>query len=122
MIEGVKLKTLKKHSDDRGYFMEILRDDDNWLSKFGQMSFSKTYPGIIKAFHVHQKQDDIWYFPIGNAQVVLYDGRRDSSTCGKKNTFYIGEDNPQIILIPKGVWHGYKVLGNTPAIIIYLTT
>jgi dTDP-4-dehydrorhamnose 3,5-epimerase len=102
--------------------MEVLRDDDDLLSKFGQMSFSKTYPNVIKAFHKHQKQDDIWFFPVGNAQVVLFDGRKDSLTCGETNTFYIGEDNPQIILIPKGVWHGYKVLGNTPAIIFYLTT
>jgi dTDP-4-dehydrorhamnose 3,5-epimerase len=122
MIEGVILKPLVRHSDDRGYFQEILRNDDDILSKFGQMSFSKTYPNVIKAFHYHKKQDDVWFFPVGNAQVVLYDTREDSPTFRKTNTFYLGQDNPQIILIPIGVAHGYKVLGNTPAIIIYLTT
>jgi len=122
MIEGVQLKTLKKHCDDRGYFMEVIRNDDDIFSQFGQMSFSKTYPGVIKAFHYHKKQDDLWFFPVGNAQVVLYDTREDSSTYREVNTFYIGEDNPQVILIPIGVAHGYKVLGNTPAIIIYQTT
>lgn len=122
MIEGVQLKTLKKHCDDRGYFMEVIRNDDDIFSQFGQMSFSKTYPGVIKAFHYHKKQDNLWFFPVGNAQVVLYDTREDSSTYREVNTFYIGEDNPQVILIPIGVAHGYKVLGNTPAIIIYQTT
>lgn len=122
MIEGVQLKTLKKHCDDRGYFMEVIRNDDNIFSQFGQMSFSKTYPGVIKAFHYHKKQDDLWFFPVGNAQIVLHDIREDSLTYGETNTFYIGEDNPQVILIPIGVAHGYKVLGNTPAIIVYLTT
>ena len=122
MIEGVQLKTLKKHCDDRGYFMEVIRNDDNIFSQFGQMSFSKTYPGVIKAFHYHKKQDDLWFFPVRNAQIVLHDIREDSLTYGETNTFYIGEDNPQVILIPIGVAHGYKVLGNTPAIIVYLTT
>ena len=83
---------------------------------------SKTYPGVIKAFHYHEYQDDLWFFPSGNAQVVLYDLRKDSSTKGVTETFHMGEDNPALLLIPKGVAHGYRVLGNTPVVIIYFTT
>jgi dTDP-4-dehydrorhamnose 3,5-epimerase len=122
MIEGVVIKNLVRHSDDRGFFQEILRNDEELLFQFGQMSFSKTYPGVIKAFHYHKLQDDIWFFPVGNAQVVLYDTREDSPTFRETDSFHIGEDNPRIVLIPVGVAHGYRVLGNTPAIIIYLTT
>ncbi len=56
--------------------MEILRDDDAIFRSFGQASISMSYPGVIKAFHYHQRQDDIWYFPFGNAQIVLHDMRR----------------------------------------------
>lgn len=122
MIEGVVLKKLIRHSDDRGFFMEILRDDDNLLKRFGQASFSKSYPGVIKAFHYHERQDDLWFFSSGNAQVVLFDLRDGSPTKGETNTFYLGEDNPGLLLIPQGVAHGYRVLGNTPAVIIYFTT
>ncbi|MEZ0537115.1 dTDP-4-dehydrorhamnose 3,5-epimerase family protein [Caldicellulosiruptoraceae bacterium PP1] len=122
LIEGVKVKELKKHVDDRGFFMEILRDDDNLLEKFGQASMSLTYPGVIKAFHYHKLQDDLWFFPKGNAQVVLYDLRENSKTYKKTNVFYLGENNPILLLIPKGVAHGYRVLGNEPAIIVYFTT
>lgn len=122
MIEGVYLKQLVRHNDDRGFFMEILRDDDNLLKRFGQASLSKSYPGVIKAFHYHQRQDDLWYFPIGNAQVVLHDLREDSITKGETNAFYLGEDNPGLLLIPKGVAHGYRVLGHIPAVIVYFTT
>ena len=102
--------------------MEILRDDDELLKRFGQASLSKSYPGVIKAFHYHKRQDDIWFFPVGNAQVVLHDMREDSPTKGETNVFYLGEDNPQIVVIPTGVAHGYRVLGNTPAVIVYFTT
>lgn len=122
MIQDVKVKKLIRHSDDRGFFMELLRDDEGLLRKFGQASLAKSYPGVIKAFHYHEKQDDAWFFPVGNAQVVLHDLRNDSLTFGETNVFYLGEDNPLVVVIPQGVAHGYRVLGNEPACIVYFTT
>jgi dTDP-4-dehydrorhamnose 3,5-epimerase len=122
MIKGVVVKKLIKHVDDRGFFMEILRDDDELLKRFGQASMSLTYPGVVKAFHYHQEQEDLWFFPKGNAQVVLYDIREESPTYGERNVYYMGEHNPILLLIPVGVAHGYRVLGNEPAIITYFTT
>lgn len=121
-IDGVRVKRLVRHVDDRGFFMEILRDDDGLLRRFGQASMSLTYPGVVKAFHWHEKQDDLWFFPKGNAQVVLYDLREESPTKGATNVFYMGEHNPILLLIPAGVAHGYRVLGSEPAIIVYFTT
>jgi dTDP-4-dehydrorhamnose 3,5-epimerase len=122
LINEVLVKKLVRHPDDRGFFMEILRDDEDLLKRFGQASMSKSYPGVIKAFHYHERQDDIWFFPVGNAQVVLYDLREDSPTKGETNVFYMGEDNPLVVVVPKGVAHGYRVLGNEPACIVYFTT
>ncbi|MCL6479887.1 MAG: dTDP-4-dehydrorhamnose 3,5-epimerase family protein [Peptococcaceae bacterium] len=73
-------------------------------------------------FKYHEHQDDLWFFPVGNAQVVLYDLREDSPTRGETNVFYMGEDNPILFVILRMVAHGYRVLGNEPAIIIYFTT
>ena len=122
MIKDVFVKKLVKHTDDRGFFVEILRDDDKLLKKFGQSSMSMSYPGVIKAFHYHKIQDDLWFFPSGNAQVVLHDMRENSETKGETNVFYMGENNPILLYIPVGVAHGYRVLGNTPAAIVYFTT
>lgn len=115
------MKILQKHADDRGYFMEVIRDDDRFLERFGQFSASLSYPGIIKAFHYHKKQDDIWFFPVGNAQVVLHDLREDSPTHEQTEVYFMGDNNPIALLIPRGVAHGYKVLGSQPAVITYLT-
>lgn len=122
MIEGVKEKNLNLHFDDRGYFAEILRDDEKLLSRFGQASITKTYPGVIKAFHWHKKQDDIWFCVSGNIQVVLYDRRPRSKTKDETQIFYLGDDNPKIVFIPKGVAHGYRVLGEKSAVLVYFTT
>lgn len=123
MIDGVKVKKLIKHCDDRGFFAELIRDDEpELLSRFGQASWSMSYPDVIKAFHYHEKQDDLWFFPIGNAQVVLYDLRKNSMTHGETDVYYMGEENPIMLLIPKGVAHGYRVLGQKTAMIIYFTT
>lgn len=121
-IEGVETKRLVRHCDDRGFFMEILRDDDKLLARFGQASLSMSYPGVIKAFHYHERQDDLWFFPVGNAQVVLHDLRESSTTKGVTNVFYMGEGNPLLLVIPRGVAHGYRVLGSNPLIITYFTT
>ncbi|MDM5225438.1 dTDP-4-dehydrorhamnose 3,5-epimerase family protein [Cytobacillus sp. NJ13] len=123
MIKGIKVKNLIKHCDDRGFFTELIRDNEpEFLPKFGQASWSMSYPGVIKAFHYHEKQDDLWFFPTGNAQVVLYDLREDSPTNGTTDVYYMGEENPIMLFIPRGVAHGYRVLGQEPAVIIYFTT
>ncbi|MED4533616.1 dTDP-4-dehydrorhamnose 3,5-epimerase family protein [Metabacillus fastidiosus] len=122
MIDGVIVKQITKFCDDRGFFAELIREDEGILPHFGQASWSMSYPGIIKAFHYHEKQDDLWFFPSGNAQVVLHDLRVDSKTNGETDVFYMGDDNPIVLFIPKGVAHGYRVLGEKPLTIIYFTT
>ncbi len=121
-IDGVLVKNLVRHPDNRGFFQEILRDDDELLRSFGQASLSMSYPGVIKAFHYHERQDDLWFFPVGSAEVVLYDSRDDSKTRGITQVLYPGQDNPILIVIPVGVLHGYRVLGSTPLMIVYFTT
>ena len=81
-IHDVVVKKLVTYPDDRGYFREVLREDDHLLKRFGQTAVTKSYPGVIKAFHWHQHQDDLWYIVDGMARVVLYDRRPDSPTRG----------------------------------------
>jgi dTDP-4-dehydrorhamnose 3,5-epimerase len=121
-IHDVVIKLLVTHSDDRGYFREVLRDDDHLMARFGQTSITKTYPGVIKAFHWHRHQDDLWYVADGMVRVVLHDMRPDSPTYAETQVIYAGEDNPVLILIPAGIAHGYQVLGHKPALLFYHTT
>lgn len=121
-IDGVTVKPLVRHCDERGYFLEVLRDDDGLLERFGQSSYTITYPGIIKAFHWHEKQYDLWFICSGEARVGLYDIRPDSPTYKKAQEIFAGEREPLLIVIPPRVAHGYQVLGDRPVGLFYHTT
>ena len=54
-------------------------------------------------------------------QVALVDLRPQSATFGSRNTLYVGTHRRWQLLIPPGVGHGYKVIGATPAMLVYLT-
>ena len=130
-IEGVKVKDMTVHQDipdmeesitKEGFLMEVLRDDDGLLRKFGQTTFTVAYADTIKAFHWHKKQDDLWFVASGKAVIVLHDMRRDSPTHGVTQTFAAGVDDYKLILIPEGVAHGYKVVSREPVLLFYHTT
>jgi dTDP-4-dehydrorhamnose 3,5-epimerase len=122
LIHGVALKPLKVWCDDRGYLMEVLRADDPFFVSFGQSTYTVAYPGTIKAFHWHRRQDDLWFVAGGMAQVVLHDLREDSPTYRQTDIYYLGEHNRALLRIPTGVAHGYRVLGNEPTLLLYHTT
>jgi dTDP-4-dehydrorhamnose 3,5-epimerase len=122
MIQGVAIKQLVVHTDDRGMLMEVLRADDPFFEDVKQTTYTEAFPGVIKAFHWHKRQKDIWFFASGTAQVVLYDLRQDSTTAGQTQVLYMGSRNPLLLCIPEGVAHGYRVLGNEPAALFYHTT
>ncbi len=118
MIEGVQTKLLRVIPDERGYLMEMLRADDPFFQKFGQVYLSVVYPGVVKGWHYHQRQTDHFVVVKGMAKVVLYDRREASATHGEVNEFFVGERNPMLIVIPPLVLHGMKGVGSEPAYLI----
>jgi dTDP-4-dehydrorhamnose 3,5-epimerase len=118
MIGGVVIKPLKVISDERGYLMEILRADDPFFEKFGQTYMTVVYPGVVKGWHYHKVQIDRFCVVKGMAKVVLYDSRDDSPTKGEVNEYYMGEKNPILLVIPRGVLHGMKGIGTEPAFLL----
>jgi dTDP-4-dehydrorhamnose 3,5-epimerase len=122
MIEGVKTKKLKVIPDERGRLMEMLRCDDEIFSKFGQVYLSSTYPGVIKGWHYHKNQTDNIVCIKGMLKLVLFDNREGSPTNGEVNEFFIGEHNPLLVQVPKGVYHGWKCTSELEALVINCPT
>lgn len=122
MIEGVAVRRAKVIPDERGRLGEIMRADDPWFEKFGQVYFTTTYPGVVKAWHYHRKQTDHFYVARGTIKVGLYDEREDSATRGVVNEVYLGEHCPGMVRIPPGVCHGWVCVGRTEAYIINIVS
>ena len=123
MIEGVELKSLVTHADERGYFREIARDTEEIVREgWAQVSHSLMHPGVAKAWHLHPTQIDWWYVPAGDLKVALYDTREGSSTQGQLDELFLGEHyQAQLLKVPAGVAHGCRAIGGT-AHLIYLTS
>jgi dTDP-4-dehydrorhamnose 3,5-epimerase len=125
LIAGVEIKPFSIWPDDRGYFLEVARLGQGVVAGFPaettQVSAALNYPGIIKAFHFHRFQTDYWVAAAGLLQVALVDLRSNSATFGKKNTLYVGAIRPWQLLIPPGIAHGYKVIGDQPSVLVYIT-
>ena len=122
LIDGVLVRELRKHVDERGFLMEMLRADWEGFEKFGQSYVSLNYPGVIRAWHYHKKQTDYFACVAGMIKVPLYDARDRSRTYRQINEFVIGEDNPILVKIPPGVYHGYKTIGVKPSLLINFPT
>lgn len=124
MIEGVQTRELQTNADERGHLVEMFREDWDMYDPAPAMSYySMTYPGIVRAWHRHTRgQVDHFICPKGRIKVGIYDEREDSSTHGELNTFVIGEHNPQAIRIPGACWHGFKAIGDEPALLVNFPT
>ncbi|MBP2677584.1 MAG: hypothetical protein H6Q82_649 [Deltaproteobacteria bacterium] len=123
LIDGVEIKELRTHIDERGFFRELIRVSDEFFREgFGQWSHSLVYMGAAKAWHVHKVQVDWWYVPVGVLKVALHDTRNGSSTFRETMELLLGENQPAVVLrIPPGVAHGCKCVSG-PAHLFYVTS
>jgi dTDP-4-dehydrorhamnose 3,5-epimerase len=132
-IEGVRTLRLSRHTDDRGFFLEIFRSRGGGasaeLARFfegvpvAQANFSVVdADGHVKGLHYHLRQEDIWFFPPpSRAKIVLLDIRKASSTHGRAQVIVAGDGAEQLVRIPAGVAHGYRPLTN-PCALFYIVT
>lgn len=117
IIKGVKIRPLIKISDERGAIFRMLRSDDPEFTNFGEIYFSLIYPGVIKGWHLHLKMTLHFAVISGMIKLVLYDGRRNSSTYKNLAELYIGDQNFVLVTIPPNIWIGFKGIGTELSIV-----
>ncbi len=119
-IRDVLVRDLRKFTDKRGWLAELFRHDELAEEFYPVMSYiSSTEPNFVRGPHEHADQADLFCF-IGpsNFKLRLWDNRPDSETYRHVMTLFVGEDNPKVVLVPKGVVHAYRNVGSRPGIVI----
>jgi len=126
-IDGVEIVELKRFSDDGGSMTELARLTDGHPQAVAgftlrQVNYSEVEPGVIKAFHLHQRQTDVWYVPPTDRMLlVLLDVRQGSKSEGARMRLPLGAGASRLVRIPPGVAHGVRNLAAMAGRIIYFT-
>jgi dTDP-4-dehydrorhamnose 3,5-epimerase len=126
-IDSVEIVELKRFSDDGGSMTELARLTDGHPQAVAgftlrQINYSEVEPGAIKAFHLHQRQTDVWYVPPTDRMLlVLLDVRQGSKTEGARMRLTLGAGASRLVRIPPGVAHGVRNLAATAGRIMYFT-
>jgi dTDP-4-dehydrorhamnose 3,5-epimerase len=118
-IDGVVWKALKKYHDPRGWLCELFRQDEMAAEYMPVMTYiSTTEPGVARGPHEHVAQADFFCF-IGpsNFKLYLWDNRSKSPTYLVYQTAVVGADKPMGVIIPPGVVHAYRNVGNVPGVV-----
>ncbi|HUQ32942.1 MAG TPA: dTDP-4-dehydrorhamnose 3,5-epimerase family protein [Pyrinomonadaceae bacterium] len=120
IIQGVVIRDLKKHVDERGWLSELFRHDELEEEFYPRMAYiSQSEPHVQRGPHEHADQADLFCF-LGpsNFKMRLWDNRADSETYRNVMTLFVGQDNPKSVLVPKGVVHVYRNVGHSVGIVI----
>ena len=118
-IEGVKYRLARPVSHHDGHLTEAFRAD--WgltVESIVQVNLTTTFPGRIRAWGIHRLTVDRLFAATGSLCIVCYDGRRGSPTFGCVNEFLLGTRNQGLVVIPPGVFHGWKNIGDEEATIV----
>lgn len=121
-MEGVKIISLKKNINEKGFLMEVQGEKDSDFPGFGQVYITATNPGVIKAWYRHHKQLDQIALIKGEILLVLYDTRKNSPSYNQFQEIRMTTKKPLLVQIPTMIWHGFKTLSNEPALLLHMNT
>lgn len=126
-IQDVQIINLNKHETEDGSFTELLRLDQQGIAEHvpefhvAQINKSILFPGSVKAWHLHYRQDEIWNVTFYSHLILgLWDVREGSSTKGL--SMKIPLSPTRLVYIPRGVAHGAANVSGHNAEILYVVS
>jgi len=124
-LEGLKIFELKKYSDPRGYFTERFKSDHpefkKYFSNYIQDNHSWSHPNVIRGVHYQRDPDQGKLVGVIRGRIldVAVDLRENSKTFGQHFSIELSDENALMLWLPAGFGHGFSVLGDQPADVIY---
>lgn len=128
-IPDLLLIELPVFKDDRGTFLERFHVDKfhkfNLPTNFVQDNHSKSAPGVLRGLHFQLApfaQGKLVGVTNGKIWDLAVDIRPNSPTFGKYCAAVISSENNHLLWIPPGFAHGFCVLGDQTADVVYKCT
>jgi dTDP-4-dehydrorhamnose 3,5-epimerase len=123
-IQGPLHIELKSFADDRGFFVERYKKDpfkELGIPDLIQDNFSRSKPGVLRGLHYQwdQPQGKLVTATKGKIFDVAVDIRKDSPTLGQSISVILDGDSPSWFWIPAGFAHGFCVISETEADVMY---
>ena len=118
MITGVRVIKQEVFKDKRGEVCRIARGEELGLLKFNEVYASRINPGIVKGWKNHTRITVCFYCIEGEMEFWLKDSRKDSATYGNEMFVRMISSDPKLLIVPPGVWNGFKAIGQHRSTII----
>jgi dTDP-4-dehydrorhamnose 3,5-epimerase len=124
-LRGLVLIELVVRKDARGFFAERFHagkfEELGLPTQFAQDNHSRSVPGVLRGLHFQHTpaQGKLVGVIKGRIWDVAVDLRRDSRTFGKHSAMELSDANGRLLWIPPGFAHGFCVLGEEPADVVY---
>jgi dTDP-4-dehydrorhamnose 3,5-epimerase len=112
LIEGLQILPLRRLPDERGTVFHMLRASDPHFREFGEIYFSSIYREAVKGWHRHADMTLNYACIWGRVKLVILDDREGSPSKGAVQEVFLGSDNYALVVIPPGLWNGFKGLAD----------
>jgi len=128
-INGLKILVPNVFEDKRGKFVKTFNDtffqEHDLNIEIKETYYSLSNKNVIRGMHFQSPPDDhikLVYVPHGKILDVVLDIRKDSLTYGKYFSIELSSENSKILIIPKGLAHGFKSLADDTNVTYMQTT
>ena len=123
-VEGVLFRPTRPVPHEDGFLTEVARASWDMMADqpITQVHVTTTFAERIRAWGLHQISIDRLYVVTGLVKIVVFDGRLDSPTHGHVMEIVVSDRNPGLLIVPPNLYHGWKNIGTTEAIIINMPT
>jgi len=119
LVQGVRFRPTRPVPHEDGHVTEVARVSWELLGMpIVQVHITTTFAGRIRAWGLHPLGTDRLFVVSGLVKLAVFDGRKDSPTFGRVNEFVVSERNPGLLIVPPNLYHGWKNIGTSEAIII----
>jgi len=122
-IHDVVFRPTRPVPHEDGHLTEVARA--NWDAIGGpivQVRITTTLPNRVRAWGLHRRSTDRLFVASGLVKFAVFDARLGSPTHGCVNEVTMSEMSPGLLVIPPNLYHGWKNIGTSEAIIINMPT